>query len=328
MSYKEALRAPKLPEHPPSYDDVVNGWPYRYPALKDANGNAVGPPPRYDEYTERAADPATPPSYAQARADAVSALEKEMRNFSQNMGVHLKKEFLLPFPGETEVSEAGGSRTPWGREMAVVRGARLTRQDERLADYRRGLSQLRQRIDQLSVRLGDSEILERLLKAHAEAMTEYGSYESAHELARPSGIEMPSLASGDVPFERWGKEEDSQSILRDARHLYDEMGERLRSAFSERLPRAEGLRARFSQDRARRNELRYERRMELERRDELVRLYRERLAFVRDQRRQRETSLRMNPGLWDELGLVLDEIDEFLLPFRIENDRHARRRRR
>lgn len=314
INYEEGLAALRLPEDPPRYDEVVSDWPYRYPA----RGNPVGPAPRYDGSEERTAERETPPTYEQARADKAGALEKELRNLSGNMRAELNAEFLLPFPGEADVSEAGGSRTVHGRSMNTVRSTRLARQGECLARYRRGLDLLHQRIDGLSPELEDSGVLDTLREMHASVAAEYRAHETAHESARRSGIPVLPLAEGDIPFERW--EPETHRLKRDAVELYAEMQGELTKAFARPLPRVHGLRRQISLSRARRNELRYERAAMLEHQGELLGDYCSRIRELEARRTRAEPRLASARSFSAELDDIFAELWQLYLPFRAEHD--------
>lgn len=323
ISYEDGLAGLRLPAHPPSYDEVVNAWPYRYPARRDQQGNPVGLPPRYGEGENSPAEQEAPPSYREAMADKARALENALRNFSRNMRADLSGEFLLPFPGEAEVSEAGGSRTAHGQTMDTVRSTRLARQDERLTRYRRGLDLLRERIDGLSANLEDPEGLGALREMHASVAAEYGAHETAHEGARSAGIPMHPLADEGTPFEQW--DPDSYRLRADAVHLFNEMDRGLTDAFERPLPRVNGLRPQVFLSRARRNELRFERAAMLDFQGELLSDYAIRLHELEARRTQAEPRLAKSPSFSDELNDIFGALWELYLPFRAEHDRQLSR---
>lgn len=323
IGYEEGLAALRLPENPPSYDQIFNDWPYRYPARRDSEGNPVGPAPRYDEREDRTARQETPPTYRQATADEARAVEEALRHVSRNMRAELSAERLLPFPGEADVAEAVGSRTEQGREMHTVRSTRLARQAECLARYRRALDRLYERIDRLGPQLEDSGVIDSLRQMHTSAVAEYRAHKCAYANASRSGIPMRPLADGDIPFERW--EPETYRLRQDAIDLYVEMQQKLTMAFTRPLPRVHGMRPHISLSRARRNELRYERAAMLEYQGDLLGDFSSRLRELEARRTQAEPRLASARSFSDELGNIFAELWQLYLPFRAEHDRQSSR---
>ncbi|MGN6314674.1 hypothetical protein [Trinickia sp.] len=256
-------------------------------------------------------------------ADKARALENALRNLSQNMRADLSGEFLLPFPGEADVFEAGGSRTALGRTMDTVRSTRLARQDERLTRYRRGLNLLQEQIDGLNASLEDTEALGALREMHTSVAAEFGAHGTAHEGARTAGIPMRPLADGGTPFEQWYP--GTYRLRADALNLFNEMERGLTYAFARRPPRVNGLRPQVFLSRARRNELRFERAAMLDFQGELLGDFVVRLHELEARRKQAEPQLAKSPSFSDEIDDIFAVLWEVYLPFRAEHDRQLSR---
>lgn len=335
ISYEQGLAATTLPSEPPGYQSVVNDWPHSYPERTDTAGTPLPPAPGYPHEEERAlraqreADPERqrPPTYAQALTDMSSTLEKEVDRYVQNMRTGLAKEFLLPFPGEADVSMAGGARTQRGRAMGLVRNTRLARQAEALRLHQRQLARLPQRMQRLRLLDADPRIMDRLDSVYASAMDSYRFFESKHQrlaLHSEDSARMDSLQDGDIPFHRWGKTH-GEALLWEAIHLYASMRAELNHEFSEPLPRVRGLRARALLPRWRLNELRYVRSARLEHQGELLDQYFGRLRQLGERAARDEGLLNAGPSLTEEFDETLGEMWQFYTPFRIEHDRQLRR---
>jgi hypothetical protein len=337
ISYKEGLAAAPLPSEPPSYHKVVDDWPYSYPEKRDKDGTPWLPAPAYPHDQERTdrlqrdADPQqeAPPTYAQAAAAMSNAFERRIDRYLRNLSSGLAKEFLLPFPSEANVLMAGGTRTERGREMALLRTTRLARQAELLQLRQRELTHLPQHIRRLAARGVDPQVIDRLESAYARAMETYRSFESQHHSLVNSSADSAQqgpLPDGDIPFHRWGMTQ-AEDFLREAMALYGSMRADLQDEFAAPLPRTRGLRARVLLPRARRNELRYERSRRLEQRGELLAEYFTRLRELGERRAREGKSLRAGAWLLGEIDETLDEMVQFLMPFRIEHHHQLMRSR-
>lgn len=337
ISYQQGLAAAPLPPDPPSYHQAVNDWPYTYPERREKDGTPRAPAPAYPHEQEKAdrlqreADPKrhAPPTYTHAIAEMSRAFERGVDRYLHNMRTGLEKEFSLPFPNKADITVAGGAYTDLGRGMAVVRTTRFARQAELLQLHQRELTRLPERIQRLGERGADPGFMDRLQSLYARAMDTYRSFESRHESLAVSGEDssrMDSLQDGDIPFHRWGKTQ-AEHFLFEAIELYGSMRAELQHEFSVALPRVRGLRARMLLGRARRNELRYERSRRLEQRGELLAQYFGRLRELGERRARDETSLRAGAWLLGEIDETLDEMAQFLMPYRIEHHHQLRRSR-
>jgi hypothetical protein len=335
ISYEEALTASRLPPEPPGYHAAVNEWPYRYPERPQRGGMPSMPAPAYPHEEENAqrrqreADPSLqpPPTYAHAIAEISRTFERDVDRYFTGMRSGLLKEFLLPLPSEADVSQAGGSYADRGRSMARVRSTRLARQAALLQMHQRELARLPGRIQRLGHIGADPAITDRLDRAYRRAVQMYQFFENEHKsLARVSKERAPmaSLHDGDIPFHRWRKT-PGEDFLCEAINLYARMQTDLVHAFSTPLPQVRGLQARILLPRPRRNELRYERSRRLEQQGELLADYFGRVRQLGERRMREDAILGAGESLLEALDETLDEMIQFLMPFRIEHHRQLRR---
>jgi hypothetical protein len=115
-----------------------------------------------------------------------------------------------------------------------------------------------------------------------------------------------------------------EALIAEAFDLSQAMYDAFVQEFSQALPRVHGWRARIALRPERRNELRYERGVTLDRRGALLDDYFSRLRDLAEQSRQAREQPGASAEFRDELDGLLDGIEQFYLPFRLEHNRQLR----